>query len=173
MSPYRSAAFNEIEVPEGYLARRATVQNAYQDALLEEGNPLSGGGWITISVGDSQFLKFVPGDESVDLPGLRGVVPVGVMVRGASAYVLNVSIECDLDDRLFQKWQLDTYNTILNAYRDQKAQYDNELEDHKAKQQSAGLNPRFSQQLMERELKRICIEMLTRPFNVDITADHY
>ena len=56
-------------------------------ALLEEGNPLSGGGWITISVGDSQFLKFVPGDESVDLPGLRGVVPVGVMVRGASAYV--------------------------------------------------------------------------------------
>ena len=166
----RSAAYNEIEVPVGYLARKATIREAYFWEQLDPGNPWGGIGQIYVSVGDSYFAT---NDDPIELPDLTSTVPVGVLTVGVSAYVVNVSVECRVDERLFQRWQLDTYNTILNAYREQKAEYDNALEDHKAKQQSADLNPRFKQQLMEKELKRICIEMLTRPFNVDVTADHY
>lgn len=176
-SPNRAVAWNDLTVPEGYVATTVWVEAVSEDALRVDGNPFSGGGDISISVGNTDFLKssaFVV----QDLNNLEGTVPVSVMARGAGAFTVQVTIECKLKPRHFFDWQMKSFTKLMEAYRKQKAEYDEALAAHKSEVEEAetresDLNPRFRRQVMERELKRLCISMIADQLEIDITANHY
>lgn len=172
-SPNRAIAYNEIAVPDGYAAVHAAVEGTYEDALIEDGNVWSGGGTMSVAVGNSDFLSTAD-LESVDLDKIEGSVPVGVMCRGAGAIVLNVTVTCQSKFEIEHRWQIESYARLIDAYRKLKDEYDAQREDHEAVAEKAlDLNPRFKRQVMERELKRVCIEMIARNHNIEISWGHY
>lgn len=85
-------------------------------------------------------------------------------------------LHCQLDERILSSWQQEIYTRFLQAYNRLKAEYDNQL----ALQQeilaaaSDYINSEdFSREaanrlIEERELKRSCIEMLSRSFSYEM-----
>jgi len=170
----RAAAYNEIEVPDGYVAKKAWAQADSVSVLVD--GAFATDQWVNVAVGNSGFVKTQYNDETeIDLlPGIDGTVPVGVKANNVFEFVVNVTIECEVHASVYRAWKLSTYNKLIEAYRGLMADYDAAREDHEAEQKKLDLNPRFKGQHMERELKRVCIEMMTKPFiNLTISADHY
>ncbi len=170
----RATAYNEINVPDGYVAQKAWVNGDSSFPKVDSDDFLEG---IKVGGGSTQVLvadQTIPntGKKEIDLPDIEDIVPVGV-ITNADAFVVTVTIECTVRAEVFRAWQHSTYNKLIEAYRGLKADYDAAREDHEAEQEKLDLNPRFKRQHMERELKRVCIEMMTKPFNLTITADHY
>ena len=172
-SPNRAKTYNELAVPEGYVATTVWVEADYEDALIEDGNVFSGGGFISVSVGNSDFKK--PSQFLVaDLNKLEGTVPVSVMSKGAGAFAVQVTIECRRKGSLYDQWQIQAYSKLMDAYRALKAEYDDKRAEHEEEfDKVVDLNPRFRKQVMERELKRLCISMIADQLDLTLTADHY
>ncbi|MTH95320.1 hypothetical protein [Roseibium sp. RKSG952] len=172
-SPNRSVSWNDIAVPDGYAATSALVRAKAEDALRVDGEVFSGGGYIQISVANGEFQK-AHITTPVDLDKIEGSVPVGVMSVGAGAFVINVTVTCSRKYDTLHRWQMQSYSRLMEAYRALKDAYDQKRAEHEAEADRAlDLNPRFKQQVMERELKRICIEMIADQHNIEITGDHY
>lgn len=169
----RTVAYNDIAVPEGYVAVNAWVEASYVDALLIGGSVFRGGGSIVISVGDSDFLT--PSQFIVrDLFKLEGTVPVAVRTQGAGAFVVQVKVRCKRKGALYDQWQMQCYTRLMAAYRALKDEYDEHRIAHEEEtERVVDLNPRFRKKVMERELKRICISMLADQLGLQLTADHY
>ena len=77
----------------------------------------------------------------------------------------------------YEAWQNMAYDALMNAYN-------LKIEEYNAEQEAAGLNetseteapksnPRFNRIIEQREIKRICIEMLTRPFGIKVGGNFY
>jgi len=186
-------AFNEIEIPDGYYAENAILQrrvvwdqevlDALYEGDIEKLRKL--GAFFSCLIGGYQ-IEFAEGGiggiylgEAIefslflDQKPLYGNVPIGIATHLVKGYVFNVTIKCQLSDIAFRAWQLETYNQIFAAYRDRLAEYEAAIAEYEAGAEKINLNPRFKQDLMETELKRLCIEMITRPFNVDVSKSHY
>ncbi len=95
-SPNRSVAYNEIAIPDGYVAVSAAADSEIVDALLEDGNPFSGGGRLVVSIGDSDFQQYFGFDEEIELNKIEGSVGIGVLANGAGAFALQVKVTCRL-----------------------------------------------------------------------------
>jgi hypothetical protein len=68
---------------------------------------------------------------------------------------------CKLSDTGFEKWQLQTYNSIMNAYQNQKDEYDYKIESLESGINISGQNPILNRKSEKTELKKWGIEMLT------------
>lgn len=172
-SPNRAVAWNDITVPEGYVATTVWIEAQAEDALMEDGNVWSGGGRITVSVGETDFMQ--PSQFLVaDLYNLEGTIPVSVMTHGAGAFTVQVKIECKVKSRHYDQWQMQSYTKLMAAYRALEAAYEEAKAEHQEEtDRVVDLNPRFRKQVMERELKRLCISMIADQLDIDITANHY
>src|SRR5262249_47778157 len=149
----------EIAIPDGYAAVSAAADSAIVDALLEDGNPFSGGGRLDVSIGDSNFQQYFTFDDDVDLNKIEGSVGVGVLANGAGAFALQVRVTCRLKHEVYGDWQHRAYSKLIAAYQKLKDEYDEQRAAHEEEQKKeADLNPRFKKQVMERELKRVCIQ---------------
>lgn len=118
------------------------------------------------------------GGDSFDLwfnPPVASNLPVYLRHRFIGEFAYNCTIYCKLNADIINQWQNDTYNDLLQAYNKQKEKYDEDL-----KLQQAALeaekdqadnenysNPALNRLIEEREIKRICIEMMSKPFCYD------
>jgi len=95
--------------------------------------------------------------------GDQSGVPVTVAVRGVEGYVMNVVLRCKRTDELLRKWQLKTYDAIIQAYLNKKAEYEENLA-MAATQEGvsiSGRNPGQNREIEETELKRCTLSMIT------------
>ncbi|SMX30478.1 hypothetical protein TRP8649_04622 [Pelagimonas phthalicica] len=180
-------SYNEIVVPDGYVAKRARALMEYR-GWAQVGDEINWP-WIGVTIRGinapfldersaesetPEVLRGGPLTFSGPLPNIQGTVPIAVAVSAVSAYALTVEVVCKRRRKTYRDWQVQAYTALMEAYRALKATYDEEVEEQEEDAARADLNPRFKRRHMEREIKRICIEMMTKPFpELKISANHY
>lgn len=104
-------------------------------------------------------------------PNLPGMIPVAVSYSGCFGVYGAVTINCVLKASVISDWKSNAYNALLAAYNQKLEAYNQELEaleaegELQAEEQSGGSsNPAMNRIIEQREIKRICIEMLMKPY---------
>lgn len=151
---------NSINVPDGYVAKRAwfagmafpPVANFFR---VEVGNKT-----IIFGVDGSNFggLRVVALDNRED-----EVIPVAIHADRVLSYAFTLEIECERTEAELQRWKLATFNAIMTAYRELQAQYDEQVAALQVQQgvDIQGRNPLVNRQVEQAELKRAAISILT------------
>lgn len=131
---------------------------------------LTVGGTIVSSGGNyapSKTKKTVNVDHPIG--NLPGNIPVSVSYSGVFGFFGAITVYCKLRQSVIDEWKSDIYNRLQNAYNQMLAQYESEvIAQEQAIPEEIGeqevSNPAFNRQIEQRELKRACIEMITKPF---------
>ncbi len=102
-------------------------------------------------------------DSVVDYKGVTGNLSFGICGRGYQSFVAEISVICRLTVEAFQKWQLATYNAIMNAYRKAVMDYEEKVAALEIQRGGAfgGNNPELNRETERQELKKACITLWT------------
>ena len=115
-------------------------------------------------------------DKDRQTSAITGNLPVAVDTKKITSFNFSTAVTCQLKDSIYRQWQQSTFNAIQSAYQSKLDAYNAEMqifeqendfeeqitqtnEDTTIKQ-----NPRFNTNIVLTEIKRICIEILTKPF---------
>ena len=184
--------FNELEIPEGYTAERIlTVSGSFvvhgENTADDENDP--GDTTLTVSITgysetffaiEDHLHRVFRGGESVNeedflLDSIEGILPVSVSVFDIASYAFSVTVDCKRTDQLLEEWRLRTFNLIMLAYQDRLAEYESAMSALKAREGEGELNfnSGTNRQIERTELKLSCINMLTKPFDLNYSGLHY
>ncbi|MFT6923145.1 MAG: hypothetical protein ACJA1C_002155 [Crocinitomicaceae bacterium] len=102
-------------------------------------------------------------------PNGVGSLPVTVAYSGCFGFFGAVNIKCILKQSTISDWQNDAYNALLGAYNQKLEEYDQEVQANEEESEASfsedtQSNPAMNRIIEQRELKRICIEMLMKPY---------
>jgi hypothetical protein len=96
---------------------------------------------------------------------------------------LNLKAHCTLKTEAFAKWQQECYGKIVSAYQQQLADYNDAKERAKAETEALAAaaesdevkttNPLYNVEVVNTELKRSCIELMMRQWNLTQGRDFY
>lgn len=117
----------------------------------------------TVSIGS--ITRALPEDMTninVNLDRISDTLPIAV-ITSAAGLVVTFLVECHRTIELVQEWQIATYEAIMRAYFELKAQHEEEVARLKVEQgvQIHGRPPAENRKLEQRELKRSAISILT------------
>lgn len=151
----------ETEQVRNYVAERVVA--------LPEGYEFRGFQWkFRMNGGDNRNIsvRVLPSPlEFYDQFGIYWEGEVGFIVRASdvNVYAVIVSMYLGRSERLFKKWQLETWTKINNEYKQQKSLYESKLSELAISQgiQIVGSNPLFNRETEKTELKKGAIMMLT------------
>lgn len=124
----------------------------------------SGSSWGYFEISKSQSYSNGP-DGTLDIVvNLKKIRNWSVLVRA----------NCTLKSEVYQSWQQATYTAIMDAYNAQLQAYNDAAaaaaaaaeaaSAAQADEADAGRNPQFNEQVVQTEIKRLCIEMMMAPF---------
>lgn len=112
-------------------------------------------------------------------PNLAGSIPVSVAYSGCFGFYGAVNIHCVLKQSVIVDWQTDAYNSLLDAYNKMLDEYNQTISDlssddpiSEEERQSQENSPVMNRIIEQRELKRICIEMLLKPYCNQLGRDN-
>jgi len=163
-----------ITIPDGYIA---TDAKAYLSGMEY---PLSGRG-ISVAIGDIDFKEFgtIPGratdfDYAPFIFPFKEALPVSVYFCNYHTGNVNVSAKCKLSDEAKEQWKNETYNAIMDAYNDRVEEYNAQIAlNHSQEEESITFNPLHNRSLEKKELKRIAIELISKPKGHEVSANNY
>lgn len=120
---------------------------------------------------------------SFNTPGLTGMINCTLAATHCRTVNMDLTATCDLKATVFQQWQQDAYAAIMSAYQQQLDAYNqalaaynnnNQVDDAAAEEdQILKTNPKYTKQFIINELKRLCIEMMLKPFGLPQGMDFY
>jgi len=174
----RGVKNGEIIIPEGYVSKHGKVNYS-----AGEDDTVGSAKFVSVHVGDKSFInaanmiKFHNETSYMITGSYVEKIPVSFLIVDYFVGNLNVSVKCELTQKATRKWQTETFNTIMNAYNDRVAEY-NEAKlaagiGVDKSSEKIRFNPLFNQAIMKRELKRICIGMLAKPYGNPQDENHY
>jgi len=149
----------DVAIADGYLCQSAFV-NLY-------GETQAGAHKIVYQLQDQQRQYVEPVDDSGPfLLRLQPTPALSVTVNslGFYNYEVLVTVLCTLGPEKFQAWQLKTFNSIMNAYYDQKSRFDQAVAEAKLQARDTtlgGTNPVRNRETEQIELKKGCVSLLT------------
>ncbi|MCF8276759.1 MAG: hypothetical protein K9J17_08500 [Flavobacteriales bacterium] len=174
--PRTGADSFELTIPDGY----ACVAARYNYSHIYYGSSASGA-WAYVTIANKDIW------ESGGLRGtntlmnnytnlnvaITGKLGVTVVNRDISSFSINVIGKCERIPELYEAWQRETYISILNAYYKKLDDYNNAVAAANVvptdtEPTDFRYNPGIGRAIEQRELKRLCIEMMLEPFS-DIT----
>lgn len=138
----------------------------------------------TLSYGDLQgeYSASVTVNRSYS-PGIKTSVTLSAGTKKITGYNANLSLKCRWLDSAFKAWQQEVYDDImaeynrqLQIYNDAKTAAEQELAEQQAivkEKETIPQNPKYNSQIVQIELKRLCIEMLTKPFGIQQGREFY
>lgn len=104
-------------------------------------------------------------------PNLSGTIPVSVGYSGCHGFYGAVNIKCILKALVITEWQNDAYNLLLAAYNQKLNDYNQTINNNPSndpinneEKQDKQYSPSMNRIIEQRELKRICIEMIMKPY---------
>lgn len=116
-------------------------------------------------------------------PALKDSFDFAVDSYKVTSYSSNLSLDCEWSIENYEKWQQSVYDAIIQAYETQlqiynEAQLSKELAENAKielmkEELESSRNPRFNAEIVNVELKRLCIEMMTKPFGIQQGMDFY
>ncbi len=165
-------------IPDGYYAR-VVVANGDVNHKKH--------GTITFSAGGSSTNKEWSNKQSdqyyAELWGeTSNQISIAIDVKKVFSFSLSFTITCYQTVEAYQQWQIDTYDAIMTAYNQKmqeftaaeavaQTEFDNQIKENE--DTSFETNPKFNQQTVLTEIKRLCIEMLMRPFGLKQGRNFY
>jgi hypothetical protein len=161
-----SEAF-DVDIPDGYLPYSAFV-NAYGETELDtDPGTETGDHKLMIQIQEQQFQYTEPWQDQLRFylrlePTKK--VPVSVNAVRFHNFEVLVTVACLVSQAAYEKWQLETYFAIMNAYEAAKARYENAVAAEKIRdsyQPSFGRNSIENRQIEQTELKRAAISLMT------------
>ncbi|HEX5926581.1 MAG TPA: hypothetical protein VFY45_22315, partial [Baekduia sp.] len=113
-------------------------------------------------VNNASRQRDLPGTHVTD-PPVSGIVPVSVAAYDVHAFTCNVKAVCVRTDDLLQAWRLQTYDKIAAAYQALQTTYDQKVAQAQAAAADTiqGQNPAINQSVVQTELKKLCLTMMT------------
>ena len=181
----RHFSFNDLEVPEGHKVYKISWkfdfkrgENKYPNARLHIADnaiylPKTGG---------------VPGYAARNRSGSFNVydytdtnIPISLVGWDIGAFALNVTLYCRPTHATVSNWRNETYHAIVSAYQERLSEYNDSLlanfvpalpdiEDTTTKLE---FNPLLNRSLEKRELKRLAVQMMAKPFEIRTHKGNY
>jgi hypothetical protein len=150
-----SKVSSELVVPEGYSTKTIKV-NGYGYQHDDETN------WV-ILISGRQFTRGSADGESKEFGGRSGTVPLGLLHYGYSALSVAISLNCECLPVTLEKWQLQTFNAVMQGYQRLKSAYDEQLAAARDSISASihGRNPQANDKIIRDELKRAVITVMT------------
>ena len=147
----------DVAITDGYIPFTAGI-NLHGNQAAEA--------YLTVQIQDQEVANnTIGGFGRVNLsPVATKSIPVTVNSINFYCYEVIVDVLCTLSPEKYAEWQLATFNSIMNAYNDQKTKYDNAVQAAKIRAgftQIQGKNPVANRETEQIELKRGCISLLT------------
>lgn len=147
-------AYNDLILENGYEASTAVVSLGFSSGS---------GRYLAGRLGNKPFGGRRGGVFNVVLDGEDKLVPLSF--RGYfTEYHMNVEVTSKLTTQKYTEWKLGAYNSIMNAYRQKKAAYDNQMSVLEIQEgiKIEGKNPRINKKIIDTAIERGCIDMLTK-----------
>jgi hypothetical protein len=182
----RQFSFNDLEIPKGYRVNKLqwTFEfkpgvNGNTDAKLLIANK---------QVAIKRLTGGQPGNLATPSTGwvttpfhTEGSIPISLVGWDLGSFILNVTVNCFATNENLMNWRNETYNSILSAYQERVNEYNDSLyanfvpdlpntDDQTNRLQ---FNPLLNRSLEKRELKRLAIQMMARPFNILTAKNNY
>ena len=156
---------NEIELPDGYVLDKASWGAAIWVTDVEDFR-------LDVSVGrkwtqyrpdpdDPQGMSIESNDYP--LPPLTGMIPVSLLGHGIASVSVRLHFRGTLTSEAFQKWQLQIFDAVMNAYRSKVVDFEEKLAASQVEGgvRISGNNPLINRQIEREELKKSCITLWT------------
>lgn len=176
-----------IIIPQNYICKEINGKVAFHYKAFFQPRA-----YIKVGVGGQNWSKEDDelrweGDFTLDLPktglNLSGNISMNVITKKITSYSLTVELKCELQNSVFQQWQQDVYNEIRRAYEEKLQAYNDaqiqaeQMNTNDAKENNegslSGRNPLFNAGIVQTEIKRLCIEMLAKPFGLEQGVNFY
>lgn len=160
-----NSANADFMVPDGYEAQSGFLVALFSPktiALAEQVSIVVGKVPTVMHIFDYAQVK------NLSLNNETGVLPVTIQGTGALQYAVSLEVTCNRTDVALAKWQLATHAAILQQQLKLKTDYETKLAERRQEQQQTvqfGTNPASNQKVIQNELKKSCISLLT--------AQHY
>lgn len=170
----RTMPLEDVSIPQKYEAYKITGSYTYE-YRASKGLPQA---FCNLILGNVTFpsggdhsatkkKKTVNIDESLD--NLSGNTPITMAYSGIFHFFGAITIYCKLKQSTINDWKSETYNRLQNAYNQMLAQYEAEIATQQEDifeeiETNENSNPALNRLIEQRELKRACIEMMTKPF---------
>lgn len=182
----KSFSFNNLRVPDNYqcFELKGTASYNYKAKVGAKAYikvNAAGKNWEHTELrGESNLTE----SFTHSLNNIEGFISVSINTKKIVTFNVSVEAKCRLKASIFEQWQQDTYADIMRAYEDQlrafnEAQAINDASNAAdaaaaaAEDKTIDRNPLFNAEIVKIELKRLCIEMLTKPFGIPQGKDFY
>ncbi len=151
--PHEAAGTETIAIDDGYAAKYALLQCSirfYEGASLR------------VMIGDAWADAF--GSEGYfDMAGETGALPIAFDMWHIETYSMTIEIFCERTEHAMQAWRLKTFAAIEQAFVAKEAAYRQALSEAQAAAATAayGRNPEINAQLINGELRKQCLTLIT------------
>jgi hypothetical protein len=149
----------EIGIAEGYKAVYGTVgslKNIWEDRAA-----------VDVVLG-SRIHRFAVGDWmwSTSLNDERDSIPFALKTKYVGDVAVAVEVKCQRTERALLKWKHETHAKLTQAYKARLSEYEEKLAalEIQAGVVIRGKNPALNMELMNDELKKNCISIMTEQF---------
>ena len=152
----------KVDVPTGYAAYGATVMADY---IFTDGETHH----FRVMVGGTDFnVSNFWGSSYKSLSSRQKEVGIAYHLFRAWSFALAIEIHCRLTTEGFTKWQQAAYDSMMEAYLVQKADYEEKLAALAIQQgvKILGRNPLENRRIEREELKKLVLMMLTANNNI-------
>ncbi|MBC8054719.1 MAG: hypothetical protein H7Y13_16805 [Sphingobacteriaceae bacterium] len=140
----------------------------YNDSVVHDQDDLSD------SEGTSEKeSKIKEGSTTITLPGLKNSLDVSVNINNVYDFNIELEVTVEANEEEIVRWQKAVYQDIFDEYNTQLEEYESALDEVETAAKAAAeeeaditLSTDTCRSIEQREIERIAIEMLTKPFNL-------
>jgi hypothetical protein len=178
----------KVPIPEGYTATEISFEGQYKgwSKAPDAVNPDHG---ITlICAGKNMSFKestsppkvYEPVSGQLSFEPVTGPLNIAMHAYKVNSFAINLVVHCLLPSVEKKKWQLKTYDRIMDAYSKLLSEYNAKLSEYEEKRRGIevskgiviqGRNTKINLEMIKRELKKHCVTMITKQFDVDKSDD--
>jgi hypothetical protein len=151
--PHETSKSDSIALEEGYSARYATFAFDYWR--------FNNARWGLL-IGNNQMDVISGPRFHIDLAGETGSLPIAWETHQVEVFSGTIEVFCDRTTA-FTAWQIKTHGAITQAYLAKQQAYQEAVSQARTAAESvvAGRNPAFNSELVEMELRRQCLTLVT------------
>ncbi len=155
-------AIGEIDIPEGYKQHKKVKIAIARQRSATNAPPITG----LIGVQDNAFLHnnvyrdsygiLIDNDNSIEK------IPYSLQYVATDEIppIANIGVVCVPTQKTIDKWQLKIYNSIMEVYEKQKAEYDKQLSVLTTQIGEGENNPDDNRRIEKEEIRKACIESI-------------
>ncbi len=154
-----STYLENLNIEDGYIPQTAYINFFGETQRFADKQTI-------IQIQDQQVRYVEPFDDKlIPLQAVKtDKIPVSINTTGWHNYEILVTVVSTLSKEKYEEWQLATFASVMTAYNEQKARFDNEVNAARIQADLSGIkgkNPVINRETEKTELKKSCISLLT------------